>query len=64
MYVCAAPREALGAVDDHLVAVKRDADQPGLRSRLAAAHAAALRDRRYEVGSSASTLPSGSAASG
>jgi hypothetical protein len=63
MYVRAASREALGAVDDHLVAVERDADQPGFRSRLAAADAAALRDR-YEVGSSASTLPSGSAASG
>jgi hypothetical protein len=40
--VGAAARQARGAVDDHLVAVERDADQVGLGSRLAASDAAAL----------------------
>jgi hypothetical protein len=47
--VCAAAREARGAVDDHLAAVERDADQLGLGGRLTASHAAALWGRRYEV---------------
>jgi hypothetical protein len=42
MDVRAAPGKARGAVDDHLVAGKRDADQVGLGSRLTAADAAAL----------------------
>jgi hypothetical protein len=40
--VGAAPRKARGAVDDHLAAGERDADQVGLGGRLTASHAAAL----------------------
>jgi hypothetical protein len=42
MDICAAAGKARGAVDDHLVAGERDANQLRLGSRLSAADAAAL----------------------
>jgi hypothetical protein len=42
MDIRAAPWKARGAVDDHLVAGERDADQLGLGGRLPASDAAAL----------------------
>jgi hypothetical protein len=76
--VCAAPGKARGAVDDHLAAGERDADQISLWGRLTTSHTAALWIGAYEVdpsgagsstctsavGSSTSMPPSGSDASG